>query len=198
MPPKIDYKLIGEAVEFYTNLGYEYVELPWAVDRCYVYATLPEEFDSLGIGLRHPETITPYYSDGDYLVGSAEQSFIASDMEPGRYVGVTPCFRAEIENNLYYQDMFMKVELFDNRPDATVEEVITDAEAFFRGQINPLRLGRDVLRRVVTGIGVDLNVGTIEVGSYGERTHEDFGRWVYGTGLACPRFSVARALAEVM
>jgi hypothetical protein len=43
---------------------------------------------------------------------------------------------------------------------------------------------------VKTDVGYDLEINGIEVGSYGRREVGDF-TWVYGTGLALPRFSQA-------
>jgi hypothetical protein len=45
-------------------------------------------------------------------------------------------------------------------------------------------------RLVTTEDGLDVEIGGIEVGSYGTRLHEGFS-WNYGTGLAEPRFSSA-------
>lgn len=51
---------------------------------------------------------------------------------------------------------------------------------------------------VDTDEGFDLQLGGIEIGSYGKRHHDSFGPWAYGTGLALPRFSVAKAMANVV
>lgn len=198
MVPKIDYKLIGEAVAFYESIGFTYVEVPWAVSEDAIRATLPHPFPAMELGRDHGDRgLSVMYPWTNYLVGSAEQGFLTLDLEEGAYVGVTPCFRIEDENDILRQDMFMKVELFDNRPKATVAQTLTAAERFFRDQLNPVFFRPKSLQRVETPFGYDLELGGIEIGSYGERSHPDLGRWVYGTGLACPRFSVAKALSSV-
>jgi hypothetical protein len=46
------------------------------------------------------------------------------------------------------------------------------------------------LNIVQTEIGHDIELNSIEIGSYGWRQHRDI-IWAYGTGLAEPRFSIA-------
>ena len=48
----------------------------------------------------------------------------------------------------------------------------------------------DVLGTISTDEGYDIVLNGIEVGSYGIRQHENL-RWIYGTGIAEPRFSTA-------
>jgi seryl-tRNA synthetase len=193
MTPKIDYKLLGKAVEHYEERGFKYVEVPWAVTEECIRATLPEGFAAVQLATEMGGTrLHEVYGGENFLVGSAEQGFLSMNLKPGRYVGVTPCFRLEDHNDLFYQDMFMKVELFCNIPAFSVEEMVRSAESFFKEH------SRGMPTRLVTDIGIDLMHAGVEIGSYGERTHEDFGRWVYGTGLALPRFSVANALSVVL
>lgn len=197
MTPKIDYKLLGVVQALYEPLGYAYVELPWAVNQHSIRATLPEQFDYMTLGRTQGAMVikglahADYYRDGgNCLVGSAEQSFIQMRLPPGRYMGITPCFRIEQKKDMLTQDMFMKLELHDNRSNAAVSEVILDAEKVLQS----LSLSRiDV---VETEEGYDLEMGGIEIGSYGRRSFEGYS-WVYGTGIALPRFSVAKAFASV-
>ena len=189
--PKIDYKLLGQAVSFYEERGFKYVEVPWAVEKEAIRATLPEDFPYMEIAEKVDGRLLP--SNGENcLVGSAEQGFLALNLLPGKYVGVTPCFRIEPKQDLFYQEMFMKVELYSNHPNMKVEEFIKSAELFFQEH------SYGTTRRLETRDGTDLMLADIEIGSYGERLHDDLGRWVYGTGLALPRFSVANALARVL
>lgn len=204
MTPKINYKLIADAVAFYETQGFEYVEVPWLVRETAIRATLPVGFDFLQVGYEvdfggdlgpaGEGLLSPYFSSGSSLVGSAEQGFITMDLPAGRYVGVTPCFRCEDKQDLFYRYTFMKVELFDNRSEATVDSTLGPALEFHN------RLTSDAAKPNVlaTNEGFDIMIGGIEVGSYGVREHPDFGRWVCGTGLALPRFSVANAIAKVL
>ena len=81
----------------------------------------------------------------------------------------------------------MKVELIDTTCDATSEFVSLCRTWFSR------HAGIHV-QSVKTDEGVDIELGGVEIGSYGFRTHEDL-FWTYGTAMAEPRFSTAVALA---
>lgn len=64
----LDWRLLANAVAYYTTLGYAYVEVPWAVPPEILAVTMPS-------GCR------PFVAPGlGGLVGSAEQSFIAMDL----------------------------------------------------------------------------------------------------------------------
>lgn len=190
--PKIDYKLLGQALAEYEKRGYHYVEVPWTVTERVIRATLPPQYPSLTMAvpeIANPDNYYPY-NQSSHLVGSAEQGFLALNLAPGAYVGITPCFRPEPFTDVTHQIMFMKVELFVTDKHRSVDRVLGDAQevmALFAGK-------RPVIK--ITDEGADLEIGGIEVGSYGEREFEDQ-KWVYGTGLALPRFSVARAIDSI-
>lgn len=179
----IDWSLVARAVAEYGRRGYHYVEAPWFVSEEALGATLPP-------GRHGHRTL-----DGP-LVGSAEQSFIQmmldGELPPGRYVAATPCFRDDDPDELH-QRYFFKVELVHvlralDAPAsmALAEEIVFgDALAFFR-RIAPSR----ALTVVRTPGGRDIQLGGVEVGSYGCRSFRGH-RWVYGTGFADPRFTVA-------
>jgi len=196
MTPKIDYVLLGLAVEEYQYRGYLYKEVPWTVNEEAIRATLPEPHRSLQLAMKPESDLARepllIYNSDSHLVGSAEQGFLQMDLPLGKYVGVTPCFRHEPKLDIFYQTAFMKVELFVNQKDVTVDQVLSDAREVMAliGGILP-----DV---VSTSEGFDLEIADIEVGSYGSRSHAKFGDWIYGTGLALPRFSVARAFHSVV
>jgi hypothetical protein len=169
---RIDWKLLAEAVSHYERIGYRYVEVPYAVPEDIIRLTLPEEFAC--------STVEPYGS----LVGSAEQSLLHLDLPSGVYVACSPCFRPEPVLNELYQHHFMKVELFQ-----TGEEWLNPMKMLMDAQDFMSRYAK--LEVVRTDVGKDLMVEGIEVGSYGLR--EAGGRrWGCGTGLALPRFDVAR------
>jgi len=203
----IDWSRIARAVEFYESLGYKKVEVPWLVEPVYRELTYP-----------HKNAFQT--SKGD-LVGSAEQSFLQLAFKDkiqvktymwgqrpnerldyaGRYVAVTPCFRDSQPVDALHQPYFMKVELF--------EPIWDGAECYTRDK-KPAQLFHDagqffasegaLPQSEETDEGIDWTVGGIEVGSYGLRVYDDFG-WLFGTGLAEPRFSQAlkqqrRHLAE--
>lgn len=192
MIPKIDYIALGQAVAEYQKRGYHYVEAPWLISSAAVRATLPKEY---------PYVEAHIADDGKpdgigALVGSAEQGLITMGLAPGAYIAVSPCFRVEPVIDLLHRPAFMKAELFvvpDEDDDATVmlTRVITDA-----AEVMAVVGGKRPLKQK-TEDGYDLTIAGIEVGSYGIREAEGYGRWVYGTGIALPRFSVAQALDGV-
>lgn len=187
----MDWSLLGRAVQFYVSKGFVYTEAPWAVSRRAVEITCPNPqwtaaVDGLGA-----------------LVGSAEQSFLYLATEhhlpaieagqPG-YVACTPCFRLGDTEDGWHFPYFMKVELF------VPGNALLDLFKFlqFAGEcFRELGADVDMLKTVQTDQGVDILLNGYEIGSFGLRKHEcEDGRmveWVYGTGLALPRFSQALA-----
>jgi len=172
---RIDWQLLADAVHYYEYEGFEYVEVPYFVPDQIARMT----FDGNGLLIAGTRNT---------LVGSAEQSFLDVISETGRYVAVTPCFRREPHYNELSQPHFMKVELFDNRPEASVDEMLRLCATFMARRCPEIEI-------VQTDIGFDIILNGIEVGSYGERTVVSDRlnlRWVYGTGLALPRFTLGR------
>jgi hypothetical protein len=174
--PRIDWVLLGKAVAFYASLGYKYVEVPYCVPHETIRLTLPAQYE-------------PDYVAGlGCLVGSAEQSLLSLDLPDGSYMAVSPCFRPEPVLNAFYQRHFMKVELLQLGDDMNPIRMLHDARQFMTAFAN--------LEVLTTAEGWDLTVGGVEVGSYGFREAGDR-RWACGTGLALPRFDVARALVAI-
>jgi hypothetical protein len=101
----INYFLLSQAISYYTELGYEYVEVPWNVSK--VASNLTCQNDSYIFCL----------DDGSTMVGSAEQSFIELLRHTDRithlkkYMTVTPCFRREQDDETHCEQ-FIKLELF--------------------------------------------------------------------------------------
>lgn len=175
---QIDWERISRAVSFYRSKDYEYVEVPWYVDEKFTRVTYP-----------HMHAFKTKYGD---LVGSAEQSFLALSAQGKlcnnrRYVACTPCFRDHQPDDKFHNSHFMKVELYipGARHRKVLHNLIEDAFEFFSEEAAP--------ELVRTEEGWDIEVSGIEVGSYGIRVVHDH-VWVYGTGLAEPRFSQASSL----
>jgi len=185
----IDYIKIAESVKFYESIGFEYIDVPWAVDLNWINVTIPEHRKAFKL-------------DDKYLIGSGEQALIelvASGLS-GRYCCVTPCFRDEqIIDNLH-KKFFMKTELIDT--DASVENlhsIMNDCKEFFNRYVNNVsiipvepnsfgKLEEQATYDIVCNLGVDI----IELGSYGIRTHSDVGSWIFATGCAEPRLSTVK------
>lgn len=174
--PKIDFGLLGRAFDFYLALDYTYVEVPYYVPEEIIRLTLPEQYD--------PDTVPGL----GCLVGSAEQSLLSLDLPDGSYMAVSPCFRPEPVLNDRYQRHFMKLELFQlGHAVMNPAEMLDHAKSF-------MQIWTPDVETVATEEGWDLEVNGIEVGSYGFR-QAGGRRWACGTGLALPRFDVARRSA---
>lgn len=207
MTPKIDYKLLGFATAQYETRGYKYVEVPWTTYEEAIRATLPKEFPLQKLCVADDDGLRESIDSESCLIGSAEQALITMGLPAGAYMAISPCFRYEPTNDLLHQDFFMKLELFvcgvaEEDAARVVARVMEDAAEVmaFAADIRP-----QVVQTFENKHSWDLMVGGVEVGSYGYRTCDDFTtpnmsggiRWVYGTGLALPRFSVAKALSQV-
>lgn len=188
----IDYSLISRAIDFYAHKGFKYVEAPWMVSNKAVQSTLPPGK-------------TPFYCGGDFgvgdpneiaLVGSAEQAFVQLMLDGrlplGSHMAAGPCFRDDDVDELH-QKTFFKVELiivmdYAPPPEFALKMAHEDALEFFYQNTD----ARGRLLEVETEAGYDINLNGIEIGSYGVRSFEGH-HWIYGTGLAEPRFSMALA-----
>lgn len=173
----IDYLKIANAVEYYKLWGFKEFHAPWIVGKEAYSATKPSEKK------RDFETFA------GNLVASGEQSFvemmIAGKLPRGKLLCVTPCFRDDRVSR-YNQKYFMKVELIYTGKDLAYElaDFLVLAKHFFSTYIEKnVRIER-------TREGFDILGDGIELGSYGIR---ELGpsKWVYGTGCAEPRLSLA-------
>lgn len=170
----IDYRKIADAVDYYVDLGYKYIEVPWIVSKSTANITKPE-------WCRNFETFL------GTLVASGEQSFLEIRTHlHGKYVCVTPCFRDENPVTELHRNYFMKVELIHVEPDnwESMLQMREDATCFFR------RYSYNIKYSIQAPNEMDIEINGIEVGSYGFREYNGF-KWVYGTGCAEPRLSQA-------
>jgi hypothetical protein len=181
----ISYDLIAKAQLFYAAMKYRNIQTPWMVTPTAIRATLPP-------------TVRSIDSIFGSLVGSGEQGFIQmmldGTLEPGRYQTTTPCFRDEAVIDEFTRPYFLKVELISYMPAdprADYEKLLNDAMSCFF-QLSTA----ETFDAVHTTEGFDLFYRGVELGSYGIRQLGDH-IWVYGTGLAEPRFSLALNRSEV-
>lgn len=178
MKDSIDYEKIACAIAHYNRIGYERVDVPWLVS--------PECCDAT-----RPKEARPFSTFAGNLVASGEQSFISimKDLCPRqKYMCVTPCFRDEKYDELHLMQ-FIKVELIqvlwqDDDPNKFIKTITSDALSFFR----PYASNHPKVEE--TDLGIDIKINDIEVGSYGLRQFNGY-RWIYGTGCAEPRLSMA-------
>ena len=174
----ISYRRIARAQEEYAAMGYRNIETPWMVSEEAIRVTLPPDCAS-------------FQSAGGSLVGSAEQGFIQMMLDgtlmPGRYQSTGPCFRDEKKLSDLTRRWFMKLELIHYMPaEEDFSQVLRHAH-YCMCMVAPHVRGL-TLRR--TPDGTDIEHCGIELGSYGVRRMGEH-IWVYGTGLAEPRFSLA-------
>jgi len=173
----INYSIIHNSTVYYETVGYKRIESPWTVSKEINSITKP-------VGVEEYEIL----HNGKCLVASGEQSFlylyVKGFLPKGKFQTVTPCFRSD-HFGPYHTKYFLKNELIDteNANRAGLDRIIGSAFNFMANYF-----GSENLRVVKTDIGYDICYGEIELGSYGIRECE-FLKWVYGTGLAEPRFS---------
>lgn len=176
---------LNDAVQFYQSCGYEHVEhAPWLVSTEISNLTKPIHRQNFMVRDRA-------------LVASGEQSFLQmihdQTLAPGKYVTCTPCFRDESILDDTHHLYFQKVELIwwdeVSMTTSQLQKVVQDAKRFLkRYRVETSMLSMD------EGTAIDLldDDTRTELGSYGIRSTK-FGdrqiHWIYGTGLAEPRFS---------
>ncbi len=187
----IDYRRVAKAIKKYEKLGYTYIDTPWLVSDEAVAVTLPS--DRQGFELGHP-TLKP-----GKLVGSAEQGFIQMMLDdvirPGSYVTAGPCFRDEDVVDRLHRYAFFKVELIKIAFPRDLAHDTNDAFAMAHDVLDVLyEMYGPGAKLVKTVDGWDIEVEGVEIGSYGVREHKSH-RWVYGTGLALPRTTIAYKVA---
>lgn len=190
--PQINWYLISNAISFYKNLGYKYIEVPWHVSNKANLITAP----------KNKNILRTVYGGLDYIygypIGSAEQGFLhlllEGNLPKGRYVTCSPCFRNEEPNDGFHFNQFMKVELFVYN-DEIIEEfhkMINNAECLFTHYVDcELMIMSNDEEGFTTAIDIVTVNSNIELGSYGIGSYENY-KWVYGTGLAEPRLSQAK------
>jgi hypothetical protein len=171
----IDWQRLSQAMQYWQKIGYRPIEVPWIVPECIAALTHNGAFTETATGV---------------LVGSAEQSFLSLQMKeellPGRYVACSPCFRDDPIDDLHVQQ-FMKVEIYNtiDVSGPSLEWLLSHAETLFASWAPNATFGREI-----TPEGIDITMNGVEIGSYGYR--EACGiRWLYGTGVAEPRFGMA-------
>lgn len=174
---QLDWRMLADAQDYYEALGFTPTEVPWVVD--------DEAYN-----LTKPSEALPYRTLGGTLVASAEQSFyqlLLQGYKLGKAQAITPCFRDEVHDTTH-SPYFIKLELIQaaDADLASLHEMVDQAAHFFSRYTE--------VAKEVTAEGIDLiaTETSMELGSYGFRCVGDHA-WIYGTGLALPRFTQAIA-----
>lgn len=176
----IDLSLITKAIDFY---GYSQAKVPYLVDPDIMDWTCPQ-------GVRDKRLT---HTDGKQYVASAEQSFLQLEkdgklsLNDEPMLALTPCYRDEEVLDDTHLNVFLKLEIFEYNP---VDEV-TDLYLAKRMQ-NFFDHEGLITKIIKTDIGYDVvTKDNLELGSFGYRTTPKGVSYVYGTGLAEPRASLA-------
>lgn len=193
MNPPIDYALLAKALAFYENAGFVQTEVAW---------TVPFDISRLTTPADTPDWFVHYQDQDKYeLVGSAEQGFLwqssLGSLPDGRFMAISPCFRVEHYDETH-QPWFLKLELIVHCQKGEIDNALGQAQelaqlvsAFFQNTYN------ETPDAVPTGPqSLDLELGGMEIGSYGYRTCPWGASYVYGTGLALPRTTQALRKAK--
>jgi hypothetical protein len=201
------YKRLLAAIDYYEKCGFKYINVPWAVGRDAILMTRPpsvkgEPFSYIVDNERSGKWLDARSGTRLYPVASAEQSFLQQQLDSittgqritGSFCAITPCFRNEPVVDDLHQPYFEKVELisWDHTTREDMDKMIAGSRLLFERDLwvdcvhnaDPDPIGIVAYDLVTTHTG-------IELGSYGIREHPKVGRWVYGTGLAEPRYTYA-------
>ena len=196
----VNYGLLAEAQKYYQEKGYNYIEVPWMVSARCDEVTKPADCQEMKIEY-----------NGKHLIASGEQGFLYLRMkgyipDNAKLQTITPCFRNEPQDNTH-QKMFMKCELVQFMDRSTdmealakvMESVRGDAFEFFKAHVKEpdellwVNCTSLANRSCRTYWSYDIIYNGFELGSYGIREYNDI-TWIYGTGLAEPRFSKVNSI----
>jgi len=189
----VNWGRLSRALNHWTDLGYKQVDVPWRVKRMYIKSTMEDVEPAM---IKHLDMFEGG-KDSRCLIGSGEQAFIEMlwnrKLVGGNYVTCTPCFRDDLVDDLHQRE-FMKVEVISTTWPTldNLFDLVEKARRFFLSEIG-LPLHESGLRVVETSVehpSFDIDLNGIEIGSYGIREWLGM-KWIYGTGVAEPRFTKA-------
>ncbi|WP_166655638.1 amino acid--tRNA ligase-related protein [Burkholderia pseudomallei] len=174
----ISFPLIVSAYNFFMREGFTPVCAPMTVSKKMMDHTCPP-----GVRDRRLRHI-----DGSTYVASAEQSFLQMEVDgdiddSDWLMAITPCYRDDDLDDTHF-NIFLKVELFAYNMD-DFELIAGMAYKFWTDHV-----GLPVTK-LKTPDGIDIMYGDLELGSFGTRLTTQGIPYVYGTGVAEPRGSMA-------
>ena len=201
----IDYKIAADAISFYESNGYKYIEAPWIVSKEALLITAPLVLNKEDMEASNPGN----------LVASGEQSFLEmilnNKLSEGKYCCATPCFRPfdDLKDGIHFPTFF-KVELIEyigntqlshqdiaSKIDSMLEKAILFMENILGKESGEELVIESIIDEDRAGcsssccLDVVMPVTKMELGSYGFRTASKIGSWIYGTGVALPRLTIA-------
>lgn len=177
-------ELISAAYSYW-SLWFQGKTVPALVDPDVMGHTCPQDALDGRLYGRFPDTV----------VASAEQSLIQLDkdgeLEPGWWMALTPCYRREPVLDETHLPVFLKLELMRlGKPGQEYHKLDAEwiAQRFRAFLLENYGLPTNLLE---TEEGFDVMYEDLELGSYGVRKTMTGKSYVYGTGLAEPRASIA-------
>lgn len=177
----INYKILHDAQEYYQSSGFNFVETPW---------TVPHEIATLTYDMKKEDNEFYLPHKDKTLVASGEQGFLSlynkGFLPKGKFQTITPCFRNETFDETHTK-YFIKNELIntENVTGDGLWEMLQQALEFFNRWV---KTPQKLHVKYLTENSIDIEYDGIEIGSYGIRECS-FLKWIYGTGVAEPRFS---------
>lgn len=186
----INLEVITSAISWWENDDFStYSDVPYLVDPDIMAFTCPPGVID--------KRMTHY--NGKQYVASAEQSFLQMEkdgnipyIENKKYMALTPCYRDEEVLDEFHYNIFLKLELFVYHV-VLEEEVDYGLACELQSFFNTYGMQTEIVR---TDIGWDIEYKGLELGSFGYRESPKGVLYVYGTGLAEPRASIAMAMNE--
>lgn len=180
--------ILTNALAYYGE-KYKLIDVPYIVDVDVSAETKPTFVEDL------------HHNKDKVYVGSGEQSFIQlmkeNKLSEGKFMCLTPCYREESVLDDTHLKMFMKLELIDyrykwsQRDDFMAENLVAlsdmllNVDNFYKNNISAY----DKIEIIKSDANqYDILINDFEVGSYGIR-ETSYGQFIYGTGLALPRFN---------
>lgn len=185
----IDYSLLSSASEHYTDLKFARIEVPWLVSKPISDLTAP-----LGANTYIVQKDTEHKQKA--FIASGEQGFLylinkGHIPSHGMYQTTTPCLRDDSWDATHMKG-FIKLELIKYSTTENfkgidmVFDLVDAAVSFFKKHVDESRL--KIVASMEDSYCFDVTLDDIEIGSYGYRSCM-FCNWIYGTGIAEPRFS---------
>lgn len=181
----INWTLLGQAQTYYQEKDFLYCEVPYIIPEEYTLLTKPHSDQSFILNN------DLFQQQPHELVGSAEQGFIyllaTKQLKANKLITITPCFRTENYGSLHLP-WFMKCELFHlSHSLEDCHDMINIAYNFYSKYCSSKNL--HIVQ--TSECSWDINLNNIEIASFGLRKLS-VGTFIYGTGLALPRFDQAK------
>lgn len=185
----INYGRIQQTMDFWERSGFKRIETPWTVTQAISDITRPALAQDFKL----------IHDDNKVLVASGEQGFLylynKGFLPKGKFQTTTPCFRKE-PFGPFHTKYFIKTEIIDTEHvnEDNLSVLVAQARQNFTNLL-PDGYPEESIVVIDTSYHLgypsfDIELNGLEIGSYGIRSCS-FLDWIYGTGIAEPRFTKA-------